>query len=398
MAFPDDRFCLIAGINQRTITDLRQRDGEFEYIESDDGDGTVPLAFAQLPDVVTYFVEESHGSLPMNGTVCQCVQELDRQRRQFHVEATAAGHARCETGHPSGRRAARGAVRRAAGRKHHAGQDTGDHGDADVAQGRLRRTPRRRACRRGASADGDLGDRYSSRGIVVSRPTQHRLDLVLDGGSITDVRAGAYVLGVFQGVTPAGPAKAIDDLVDGVIGDFVARRMFSANVGEVFMLPTGTMPVMADVVLFVGLGQLDQFVSKPDEVQRSVAATVIRTLIRIGIDEFAAVLVGGSSGQTVTQTLGNLIRGFVDGLRDIDRGERTRRAILCENDPGRYAEMKEAMFALARTELFDDVGTTIFERPPQLARRVSDTAAPSVSEMRSRIFLHVRQQQTDKTQ
>jgi hypothetical protein len=101
----------------------------------------------------------------------------------------------------------------------------------------------------------------------------------------------------------------------------------------------------------------------------------------------------------VKQTLGNLIRGFVDGLRDIDRGERTRRAILCENDPGRYAEMKEEMFALARTELFDDVGTTIFERPPQMARRVSVTAAPSVSAMRSRIFLNVRQQQSsDKTQ
>ena len=203
---------------------------------------------------------------------------------------------------------------------------------------------------------------------------------------------------MFQGVTPAGPAKAIDGLMDGVIGEFVAHRMFSANVGEVFMLPTGTMPVMADLVLFAGLGQLDHFVSKPDEVQRFVAAKVIRTLIRIGMDEFATVLVGGGSGQTVKQTLANLIRGFVDGLRDIDRGERTRRVILCENDPGRYAEMKEAMFALARTELFDDIGTTIFEQPPQVARRVTITAAPTVSEMRSRIFLHVRQQQTGDTQ
>jgi hypothetical protein len=221
--------------------------------------------------------------------------------------------------------------------------------------------------------------------------------LVLDGGSITDVRARAYVLGMFQGVTPAGPAKAIDGLMDGVIGEFVARRMFSANVGEVFMLPTGTMPVMADVVLFAGLGQLDHFLSKPDTVQRFVAAKVIRTLIRIGMDEFATVLVGGGSGQTVKQTLANLIRGFVDGLRDIDRGERTRRVILCENDPGRYAEMKEAMFARARTELFDDIGTTIFEQPPQFARRVTVTAAPTGSEMRSRIFLHVRHQHTDNT-
>ena len=76
LAEPDDRFCLVAGVNQRTITDLRQGDGEFEYIESDDGDGTVPLEYAKLPGVVTYYVEDSHGALPMNGTVCQCVHDL----------------------------------------------------------------------------------------------------------------------------------------------------------------------------------------------------------------------------------------------------------------------------------------------------------------------------------
>jgi hypothetical protein len=375
---------------------LRQSDGEFEYIESDDGDGTVPLAFAQLPGVVTYYVEDSHGSLPMNGTVCQCVQDLIDRGESSVLPQTR----------PSTRGAKRTASRdaelqRAAPFGGRRGEDITPAETQEILE-TLMSPKGTSGGARGAGVagtpEGGSDGHFSSRGIIVSRPSQHRLDLVLDGGSITDVRARAYVLGVFQGVTPAGPAKAIDDLVDGAIGDFVARRMFSGKVGDVFMLPTGLMPVMADVVLFVGLGQLDQFVSKPDEVQRFVAANVIRTLIRIGIDEFATVLIGGGSVQTVKQTLANLIRGFVDGLRDIDRGERTRRVILCENNSVRFAEMKEAMFSLARTELFDDIGTTIFEHPPQMARRVSVTAAPTVSEMRPRIFLHVRQQQTDNTQ
>jgi len=349
-----------------------------------------------LPDVVTYYVEESHGALPLNGTVCQCVQDLIESGQSSALPQTrpATRTAKQTVGRDS-------ELTRAVPFGGRRGEDIKPDEVRQILETLMSAKASAGGAREAGPVEADGGGsagRHSSRGILVSRPSRHRLDLVLDGGSITDVRARAYVLGVFQGVTPAGPAKAIDGLMDGVIGDFVARRMFSANVGEVFMLPAGTMPVMADVVLFVGLGQLDQFVSQPDEVQRFVAANVLRTLIRIGVDEFATVLVGGGSGQPVRQTLENLIRGFVDGLRDIDRGERTRRAILCENNAGRYAEMREAMFALARTELFDEIDTTIFEQPPAAARRVAVTAAPTVSEMRSRIFLHVRHQRTDKVQ
>ncbi len=232
----------------------------------------------------------------------------------------------------------------------------------------------------------------SAHGIILSQPSKHRLDLVLNGNSITEVRARAYVLGLFEGVTPAGPAGAIDELLGGTIRDLVSRRMFSARVGEVFMLPTVNSPIPTDVLLFVGLGQLDQFLSKPQEVQKFIAGNIIRTLIRVGIDEFATVLIGGGSGQSVRKTLASLMGGFVDGLRDADPGDRARRVILCENDAERYAEMVDIVYSYARTASFDDIGLTIYERPPQTPSRQRQMAPTAVGDFRSRMFLHVRHQ------
>ncbi len=242
---------------------------------------------------------------------------------------------------------------------------------------------------RGAEARGASS---ASHGVVISRPPKHRLDLVLNGNSITDVRARAYVLGLFEGVTPAGAAAAIDDELDGTIRDLVARRMFSARVGEVFMVPTGNTRIPCDVLLFVGLGQLSQFQSNPQDVQKLVAGNMIRTLIKVGIDEFATVLIGGGSGQSVQETLTSLVQGFVSGLRDADPGDRARRVILCENDPDRYTEVVDIVHAYARTASFDDIGLTIYERPPQPAGRARRTAASAVSDFRSRIFLQVQHQ------
>src|SRR6185369_5703251 len=67
LAKADDRFFLIAGVNQDTVTGLRMEGGEFAYEISPNGDGTVPLAFARLadiPDNQIYYIEEGHGGLP----------------------------------------------------------------------------------------------------------------------------------------------------------------------------------------------------------------------------------------------------------------------------------------------------------------------------------------------
>ncbi|GAG00046.1 unnamed protein product, partial [marine sediment metagenome] len=161
----------------------------------------------------------------------------------------------------------------------------------------------------------------SLHGVVVGRRRQHRIDVELVHGNITDVDARACVLGVFQNVTPTGPAKAFDDLLEGAISELVSRRMFNAGVGEVFILPAGTHLVRAEHVLFAGLGPFDQF---NGEVQKLVAANVIRTLIRADIDELSTVLFGGGSGYDSRTVLANLVEGFIQGLVDSDTRYRFR--------------------------------------------------------------------------
>src|SRR4051812_27171236 len=76
LAAPDDRFTLVAGINQDTVTGAAFDGTEFKFTITKDGDGTVPLDFAQLPGVPTYYVEASHGALPSNSKVIDAVKDL----------------------------------------------------------------------------------------------------------------------------------------------------------------------------------------------------------------------------------------------------------------------------------------------------------------------------------
>ena len=79
MVTGDNRFYLIAGVNQNTVTGVSVDDGEFVFSMSQDGDGTVPLDFAKLDGIPAnqiYYVEAGHGDLPNNAQVEQAVREL----------------------------------------------------------------------------------------------------------------------------------------------------------------------------------------------------------------------------------------------------------------------------------------------------------------------------------
>src|SRR5262249_38247320 len=95
--------------------------------------------------------------------------------------------------------------------------------------------------------------------VVIGRRRQHRLDIKLVCGSVRDIDARAYVLGIFRDVTPSGAASAVDARLEGAITEFTTRRMFSGAVGEVFMMPAGRHSIRTDTILFVGLGPFDSF-------------------------------------------------------------------------------------------------------------------------------------------
>jgi pimeloyl-ACP methyl ester carboxylesterase len=78
MALPDARMVQIVGVNRQTVVRVSRTPSGFEYGSTPHGDGTVPLAMAQVPGLETYYVEESHGNLASSPRVIDAIVDLIR--------------------------------------------------------------------------------------------------------------------------------------------------------------------------------------------------------------------------------------------------------------------------------------------------------------------------------
>jgi pimeloyl-ACP methyl ester carboxylesterase len=395
LAEADERSFLIAGVNQETITDGRREGNSFVYEITRNGDGTVPLAFCELPGAKTYYVEEEHGSLPNNRAVAEAAIDIltkGSTERLPSQPPPAASRAARTVSHDAlrltpfeGRRGRE--ISRAELRNLLEGFVSPDAHDREAPGERPPSAP--------ASGAGDPPASYVHpfQQVVVGRRRQRPLEIRLALGSITEVWARAYVLGLYKGVDPSGPAAAIDAHLGGAVREFATRRMFSAQVGEVFAMPTGRHRLFAETVLFAGLGTFDAFNA---EVQQFVAENIVRTFVRTNVDDFATVLLGAGSGTSIAKSVFNHLVGFFRGLRDADAQQQLRRIIFCEIDRSRFLELKEELYRLASTDLFEDIQVTFSEvelpaptLPAPRARRAYLEAANPIA------YLVVRQEASD---
>lgn len=389
-----ERITLIVGVNQETVVGATIEDDEFVYTTSPDGDGTVPLACALLPTADrTYYVEEEHGSLPNNGDVCRAVEDI-----------LGSGQTRALRDRHEPRRNSR-SLRRVSERMLDAPPFDGKAGRAlsdreqrsllqeFAAPGRARGAVPQREAVSVAAATRDGATQFSD-GIVIGRQLQHRLDITLVHGSITEVDAGAYVLGLFRHVEPGGAARAVDALVDGAVSQIVSRRMFNGNVGEITVLPTGTHPIRTPLLAFAGLGPFDSF---GDDVLEVVGENLMRTFATTRISDFATVPVGGGSGMLTLSSLQRLLTGFLRGLLDADKEQRFRGITICETDASRYQAIRSELYRLCATPLFDGVEVTLRERSlPALPPAAGPRAARLPG--KESVYLMVRQRSTKRTE
>lgn len=85
---PSDARCIaISGTHQRTVVNLRLADDDFHYEIGDAGDGTVPIASAQLPGCDNYYVRCEHSELPRSVSVARALVELLRHGRTTRLSA-----------------------------------------------------------------------------------------------------------------------------------------------------------------------------------------------------------------------------------------------------------------------------------------------------------------------
>ncbi len=395
----DERMFMIAGVDQETVVGIRlPEDGskQFLYELSPEGDGTVPLAFARLPGVhSTYYVSESHGSMPNNAIVANAVLDLlekdstkgladayERPAERRAVEVVPESQLRVEPyegtrGSTLSQRQLRELVEEVAA------PDSHEALEPMMAAQSARVT---------AAVPAPGFDHMFDR-VRVGRNNYHRIDLRFAYGSITEADTRAIVLGLFRDVAPGGAASAVDKRMDGAITDLYQRRMFSANVGEVFMMPTGRHQLVTDFVTFVGLGPFDSFT---DDVLQTASENTIRTLISARIEEFSTVLYGGGSGETPASALSNMLTGFLRGLRDADKDHHFRRIVICERDRDRYLAVKEELYRLSSTALCENVELTFDEAVLREEPIIAATPAMRAIRREQSVYLIIRQERDDQ--
>jgi pimeloyl-ACP methyl ester carboxylesterase len=356
--------CLhVVGVRQDTVVAAELRGKQFHFRHADDGDGTVPRALAEVTGSTTWFVAEKHGGLPNNGKVISAVVDLLRHGTTDRLPTATRRRAQ------RGRMVSEAELRRVAPHK--------------VRWQDLSPDARRRLLEPVVSPEfhgavsSDALRAPSPPALVASAGAKRPIEIRLSAGSIVDANARALVLGVFRNVDPSGAAAAVDERLDGAIREFTLRRMFSGQLGEVFVLPAARQALLAEFVLFAGLGDFDDFGS---DAQAFVAENVVRTFARTRVPDFATVLFGAGSGVPVTTALEQQLAGFFAGLRTADAERVIRRITFCEVDPRRFATLRRAIqptvnrlagqdFAVVVDEVAPAAGPAVL--PPNETRRRS---------------------------
>jgi hypothetical protein len=335
----DERCLHIVGVRQDTVVAVVRRGREFQYTVASAGDGTVPLVLAAQPGQPAWSVGEKHGSLPNNGRVIAAVVDLLRTGRTQRLPQLTA-QAKSRARRPQGARSlSEPALRRVAPHK--------------VPWQHLSPDARRRLLEpvvspefHGAVAPAALARAYEARRVHLPQATPRRvLELRITRASIVDANARAVVLGAFRNVDPSGPAAALDAALGGAIRQFTLRRMFSGRLGEVFAMPVPRGELAAEIVLFSGLGDFDDF---DGEAASFVAENVLRVFAHTRVEDFATVLVGAGSGLPVALAAEAQLRGFVAGLRQGDPDAVVRRITFCEIDSRKYGVLVRTLRRLAR--------------------------------------------------
>jgi outer membrane lipoprotein SlyB len=213
-----------------------------------------------------------------------------------------------------------------------------------------------------------------------------RLDLTLARGSIADVNSRAVVVGLFRNVDPDGAAGAVDRRVEGRLTEIVRSRMFRADAGAIFVLPTSRTPLLADHLVLAGLGTIDRFDPQVVEV---VARNVAKTLARANVDEFATVALGAGSGQDAASCLTHLVAGVLAGAREAGRRQ-LRAMTVVESRADRLRQLRVALADARRLPFAGDFEMVVDEAV--IAPRLPPAAEPPRRRVarRSPVYLHVR--------
>lgn len=223
----------------------------------------------------------------------------------------------------------------------------------------------------------------------MTRAAARQLTVSLVHGSVVAVPARALVLGVFSNVDPNGAARAVDAATGGLIRTVVVERAFPANAGSVSLLPVSRTSLCTEFVVLAGLGEFNRFSA---DVLTLSFASVVRTLMKTGIDDWATVLVGAGSGLNVRESLHAVLAGMVKGGLGASLTATLGHLKVCELDDARFRSLSKAAPGVTRR-----IGTTHGVTVDLRRTAIEAPAAPAAPHAQA-VYLLAQQERDDRDQ
>ncbi len=328
----DERCLQVVGVRQDTITGLRRVEGGFEFEVSEDGDGTVPRAFALWPGARAWYAAEGHGALPNNGRVIAAVVDLLRNGETRRLARSARGVRSAVA-----RTLSEPMLRRIAPHKLSVEQLSPD------ARRRLLEPVVSPEFHESAASGATVApsDRSMARSTPPARGARLRVRIAV--GDVARARADALAVAVFSNVDPAGAARAIDARFDARIERAARERRLPGRLGQVTRLPASDVEHAPRHLLCVGLGEFDRL--DADAVREAARALLLRAQ-RLGVAHLACVPFGAGSGLRAATALEAQLRGFAEARFDAPVTARPLRVTVLEFDPRKAALIVRALPAI----------------------------------------------------
>jgi hypothetical protein len=212
---------------------------------------------------------------------------------------------------------------------------------------------------------------------ILAGQALRRLEIVVSNSSISQDMAPAWAIAVFQNVNPlaaSGPARAIDDHLDGLLSDIFASRMVEGALGTILPVPIPLERGSVRNLFLAGLGAISDFLPKAVE---TAGESLARMLVATHVFELATVPIGANSGISLKGAIESFLTGFLRGLHATDGARGFCRLTLCELKPDRYLELKYRVEALNASGAFKAQGFEV------IATTQTQEAKAAVGELKS---------------
>jgi pSer/pThr/pTyr-binding forkhead associated (FHA) protein len=215
-----------------------------------------------------------------------------------------------------------------------------------------------------------------------------KLEVALNSGSIADVPAPAYAVGVFEHINPIGTrgaALALDERLGGLLGTMTQGHAFDCDVGEVSILRMPSQDRSLTALLVVaGMGAINAFAPAVLEI---VGEKLAKTLSAAKILEFATVPMGVGTGLSIKDFVVRFLTGFLRGLTDVKDNEPVQKVSISEVDKEKSEAIRREIKALIAEGYFTKLGYQVAVSETEHRMRSGD--APPAAPPTTPVYLQV---------